>query len=168
MTVVKACLYVTSNCNVTVKVSVKYIVLGSVYVKRQRQHCDDSAMTLMILFSMKTMKSLENGLQPQSGATPLFSMRTVSLASWQSCRSIDIAAWCKQTFSGNGNFDGQNRDGRSNVTCKQDLILYSRIPPQWPFTIYHSTVISTKPTVHLLYSGHPSQRTQRKLCALRH
>ena len=28
-------------------------------------------MTLAILFSLKTMESLENGLEPQSGATPL-------------------------------------------------------------------------------------------------
>ena len=38
-------------------------------------------LTLVILFSMKTMELCENGLQPHSGATPLFSMRTVSLVS---------------------------------------------------------------------------------------
>ena len=37
-------------------------------------------MTLAILFSLKTMELLENGLQPHSGVTPLFSMRTESLA----------------------------------------------------------------------------------------
>ena len=35
---------------------------------------------------------LENGLQPQSGATPLFS---ISLASSQSCRTVDADAKCK-------------------------------------------------------------------------
>ena len=34
-------------------------------------------MTLAILVSLKTMESLENGLQPNSGVTPLFSMRPV-------------------------------------------------------------------------------------------
>ena len=66
--------------------------LGPIYVKRQRQCCDNSAMKLAILFS------LENngvGLQPYSWATPLFLMRTALLASSQSCRSLDADAWCK-------------------------------------------------------------------------
>ena len=33
-----------------------------------------------VLFSYKTMEPLENGLQPHSGVTPLFSLRTVLLA----------------------------------------------------------------------------------------
>ena len=68
------------------------IPLGPIYTKRQRQCCDNCAKTLAILFSLKTMESLENGLQPHSGETPLFSMRTVSLASLQSCHSIDTNA----------------------------------------------------------------------------
>ena len=56
----------------------QYLILGPMYTKRQRQLCDNAAMTLAILFSLKTMESLENGLQTQSGATPLFSMRTES------------------------------------------------------------------------------------------
>ena len=44
----------------------------------------------MTLFLLKTIKLIENGLQPKSGATPLFSMRTVSLPSLQSCLSVDI------------------------------------------------------------------------------
>ena len=55
-------------------------------------------MTLEILFSLKTVESLENRLQTNSGATPLFSMRTVLLASSQSCRSVDADAWCKQAL----------------------------------------------------------------------
>ena len=34
---------------------------------------------LGILLSLKIMESLENGLQPQSGATPLFPMKAVLL-----------------------------------------------------------------------------------------
>ena len=45
---------------------------------------------LVILFSLKTKESLEKGLQPH-----LFSMRTESLASSQSCRTIKADAWCK-------------------------------------------------------------------------
>ena len=44
------------------------------------------------------MESLENGLQ--SGVTPLFSMRTVSLASLQYCRSVYADAWWKWTPTG--------------------------------------------------------------------
>ena len=36
----------------------------------------NTAMTPAILFSLKTMESLENGLKTQSGVTPLLSMRT--------------------------------------------------------------------------------------------
>ena len=45
------------------------------------------------------MELLENWLQPHSGATPLFSMRTESQASSLSCRSVDVFAWCKQGLS---------------------------------------------------------------------
>ena len=36
--------------------------LGPVYIKRQSQHWDNPAMTLVILFSLKTMESLQNGV----------------------------------------------------------------------------------------------------------
>ena len=70
--------------------------LGPVYTNRHRQHWDNSVMMLVILFSLKTMGSLENELQLHSGVTPLISMRTESLASSQSCCSIDTDAWCKR------------------------------------------------------------------------
>ena len=63
-------------------------VLGPVYTKQHSQHCDNCVMMLVILFSLKTMETLENGLQPHSGGTPLFSMRTVSLPSSHSCRTL--------------------------------------------------------------------------------
>ena len=34
---------------------------------------DNSAVVLAILFSLKTMELLDNGLHPHSGVTPLFS-----------------------------------------------------------------------------------------------
>ena len=43
----------------------------------------NAAMTLVILFSLKTVESLQNGLQTYSEATSLFSMRTESQASSQ-------------------------------------------------------------------------------------
>ena len=60
--------------------------LGPIYTKRQRQHCDHSAIMLAILFSLKSMETLENGLQTHSGASS------------QSCRSVDADAWCKQAL----------------------------------------------------------------------
>ena len=53
------------------------VVLGPVYTKRQRQRCNHSAMMIAILFSFKSMETLENGLQIHSGA------------SLQSCHSVD-------------------------------------------------------------------------------
>ena len=67
--------------------------LGSVYIKRQHQRGDNS-----VWHSLKTMESLENGLQLHSGVTPLFSMRTESLASSQKYRSVGANAWCKRAL----------------------------------------------------------------------
>ena len=44
---------------------------GTVYIKRQRQCSDNFALTLAILFSLKTIVSLKNGLQPHPGVTPI-------------------------------------------------------------------------------------------------
>ena len=69
--------------------------LGSVYIKRQRQPCDNSAITLAILFSLKTMESLQIGVAIHFQATLFFSMRSEMLASSQSCHSIDADTWYK-------------------------------------------------------------------------
>ena len=58
--------------------------LEPVYTKHQHQSCNNFEMMLVILFSLKTMELLENGLQLHSRATPLFSMRTELLVSSQS------------------------------------------------------------------------------------
>ena len=73
--------------------------LRPVYTKRQRQHCDNSAMTLANMFSLKSVELLENKLQPHCRVTPLFSMRTELQASSLSCRSVDADAWCKWSLS---------------------------------------------------------------------
>ena len=74
-------------------------LLGPVYTKRLRQRCDNSAMMPAMLFSLKTVDSLQNGLQPHSGVTPSFSMKTLLLATSQSCGSVDSDAGCKQTLT---------------------------------------------------------------------
>ena len=43
--------------------------LGPVYTERQRQPRVNDAMTLVTQLSLKSKKSLQNGLQPHSGAT---------------------------------------------------------------------------------------------------
>ena len=73
--------------------------LEPVYTKRQRQRCDNSVMTLAILFSLKTMESSEIGVATYFLATPLFSMRTELLASLQRNRSVDADSWCKRAFN---------------------------------------------------------------------
>ena len=55
----------------------------------------NTTATPAIQFSLKTMELLKNGLQPHSGATPLFSIRAVSQASSQSCCSVDADSWCR-------------------------------------------------------------------------
>ena len=44
----------------------------------------------VILLSMKTIESLQNGLQPYSGENPLFSMRAVSLAPAQLTLTLGV------------------------------------------------------------------------------
>ena len=73
-------------------------MLGLVYAKRQGQRCDNSVMTLVILFSLKTMESLQVRVATHFRAILLFSMRTVSLASTQSCRSFDADSWCTRAL----------------------------------------------------------------------
>ena len=55
-------------------------VLEPIYTKRRRQRCDNAAMTLVIMRSLKTMVSLQNELQPYSGETSLLSVKAISLA----------------------------------------------------------------------------------------
>ena len=52
--------------------------LGPVYTKRQHERCSNSAMALAILFSLKTMVSLQNG----------FAIKPVSLALTQYWRLV--------------------------------------------------------------------------------
>ena len=59
----------------------------------QRERYENIVMKLAILFTVKIIDSFENGLQPHSRATLLFSIRIVPLASLQSCRSVDAYAW---------------------------------------------------------------------------
>ena len=58
--------------------------LGPVYTKRQHLCLDNSPI-----------ESLQKGIVTHFQASPLISMRTVSLASSQSCCSVDVGAWCK-------------------------------------------------------------------------
>ena len=60
------------HCGNSAMTLIRQSGLGPVYTKRQRlrQRYDSSAMALVILFSLKRMELLENGLQPDSGETP--------------------------------------------------------------------------------------------------
>ena len=53
-------------------------------------------MMLAILLPLKTMESLKNEVATHFRATPLFSMRTISLGSSKHCRRVDAEAWCKR------------------------------------------------------------------------
>ena len=64
-------------------------ILGPVYTKCQRQRRNNSAMTLEMMLTLKTMELLQNGVATHFRKTALFSKRTLSLASSQCCRSID-------------------------------------------------------------------------------
>ena len=74
------------------------MIQGPIYTKRQRQRCDNSVMTLTTLFSLKTMESLQNWVATHFRMTLLFLMRTLLLASSQSCSSVVVDAWCKRAL----------------------------------------------------------------------
>ena len=58
----------------------------------------NAVMTLVILFSLKTVELLENSLEIHSGAPPLLSMRTESQASSQGWRWRLVLIWIKLQF----------------------------------------------------------------------
>ena len=62
-------------------------------------------MTLVILFSLKTVESLQIGVAVHFQVTLLFSMRRELLVSSQSCRSVDTDVRCKWTISVNSYID---------------------------------------------------------------
>ena len=80
-------------------------LVGFVYTKRQLQRCHNSAMMAMILFSLKTMEWLQNGIAIHFQATPLLSMRTEMQASMQSCCRVDADAWCERALSASQSAD---------------------------------------------------------------
>ena len=59
-----------------------------------RQVCHEAVRMLTILFSLKAMESLQNDLQPIFKGLHCF--QWVSLASSQSCGSVDSDNWCKR------------------------------------------------------------------------
>ena len=60
-----------------------------------RVHLHQTSKSTLAILSFENNSILENGLQLPSGVTPLFSMRTASLASSQSCRSVGTDSTCK-------------------------------------------------------------------------
>ena len=107
-----------ARCNVTVEVPVKLLrvnddgsfddpdnlktltgTLGPRLYQASASTLRQLCMMLAILFLLKTMESLQNGVAIDFQATPLFSLRTLSLASLLSCLSIDANVLCKRTLS---------------------------------------------------------------------
>ena len=91
-------LHSNATCNLppfftTIASSLTKQVLWPIYTKRKCQCSDNSVMMLAALHIEN------NGLQPQSGVTPLFSMRTVSLVSTQSYCSVDTDAQCNRALT---------------------------------------------------------------------
>ena len=71
------------------------VLLHQASVSMLRQCCDDASHKFLIEINGVT----QSGIQPQAGVTPLFSIRTASLASSQNCRSVDSDSWCKRTIT---------------------------------------------------------------------
>ena len=118
------CNDVCSGCSSVMCQGASLAILGSIYTKRKC--CDNSAMTLAILlFSLKTMESLQIGVATYFQAIPLFSMRTVSLASLQRCRSIGLNGPLNLCFSKlqSANFTITLQDQKCSKRCMGNSIV---------------------------------------------
>ena len=91
------CLTLTLSLRVLMEMWHALADLGPVYTKHLCQRRYNSSMMLAILFSLKTMKSLQNGVAIHFQATLLLSIRTELLALSQSYRNNEADAWCKRT-----------------------------------------------------------------------
>ena len=80
-----------SECETLISTATKGLFTLSVSV--------NAAMTLAILFSLKTIESLQIGVATHFQASPLISMRAVSQALSQSCRIIDADARCERALN---------------------------------------------------------------------
>ena len=78
-----------SHCTCSASPATKIANLGPVYTERQRQRCDNTAMTLVTLLWLKIMKLIQIGLQP-----PIWSDSIVINQSSIS-RSVDADTQCK-------------------------------------------------------------------------
>ena len=95
----------------------------------------NAAMMLVILVWLKTLRSLQNGLQTHSEVTPLFSVRTGSQSS-QSCHSVDADAWCKRALSVQFN--------ASWLSCIMQFIWLSLVLP----LSRHRFLLNEKPVIN--------------------
>ena len=93
-----------------------------VYTERQSQRCDTSMMMLAILFSLKTMEPLQNGVATYFQVTLLFSMKTVSLASSQWCRRVEADTWCEQALKACLQLSVSNWSVRGNAYIMSDQL----------------------------------------------
>ena len=110
-------------------------MLGPAYTKHQHQHCNNSVMMLAILLSLKTMESLQNGVATHLQATSLFSMRTVSLVSSQSCCSVYTKrqSLCSRLFLCNPSFSVSMSGSVNTVGLK--LLLHGMNICKSPFHV---------------------------------
>ena len=117
-------------------------------------------MTLAILFSLKTVKSLQIGVATHFQGTPLFSMRTVLLVSLQSCRSVDANAWCKRDLKCNQiQTHSNHRDHCYSQDITPVLSLHSQVaPPELKLTTVRERSCRKVMFLHLsvILFTHPS------------
>ena len=98
---------------------------------------DNSVLTLAILFSLKTMESLQIGVATHFQATPLFSTRTVWLVLLQSFHITDADAWCKRAL--NGTCTGT---GTYIIWCGSFHSAAEAVPVLWQIFVPHSYLLS--------------------------
>ena len=94
-----------------------FLRFGPIYTKRQCQ-------LRVILFSLKTIESPQNGVPTHFQAAQLFAIRTESLESPRSYHSIDTEAWCEWALNLCTKFlFGRNKDNDRNLCCEVDTAI---------------------------------------------
>ena len=99
-------------------------------------------MTLAILFSLKTMESLQNGVATYFQLIPLISMRTESQALSLSCRSVDADAWCKWSLK-RQHAKGTKILEKISAKCRDYKSIYEKIFVIQAKSDKNSVVLST-------------------------
>ena len=110
-----------NDCEVTVlPKEIRFEALWPIYTKHQHQCSANARMTLAILFSLKSMETLGNGIATRFRATPFVSMRIDAQCKWA------LISLSKRYVNGNG-----FRNVYKVVRSSRFVLLHTALKDPW-------------------------------------